>query len=316
MNPEWQRPWGYLAQAQAQNRGLLLGAVREGEAFPQPDLSGWLGVHYWSDPSRKSAVQWGLSASPLFVPSMGSEVALSEDEDASAARFGRRPPGAVLVNGVLLPLRYRIDDSRLIEDVLFQPQLMAQLAWRGGAGWEGWASVSRAPVPGAQADVSGFVNVSGSGVAAVAVVKPEFPQRVSASVFHRIPVFRGFRAFNAIQFIQGGILGYELGLSGHGLSLSFLDERGASSEFDARYARMLMQAEADLRLSDSWSLLSGIKQHLQESGTWLRSRLEWKASAPLSLDVGAELFGGGDQSYFGEWRTNDRVFFGLNWRFG
>jgi hypothetical protein len=319
-DPEAQRPWGYAAQSQPQNKGILLGPSPERAVFPDPVLLGWVGAHWTLNERAASGLAFSASATPIFVPSLGSEVKLTDDADASATRFGRRPPGSVRVGSADLPLRYRIDTSRILQDVLFQPQLMIQARLSAPAhGYRAWLSLQRAPRPDAEPDASGYVNVATDPVTAVAEVRPRFPELWSLTTTH---VWSGLGPdfFASAQASGGGAFGYEVGARLSALSVSFLDElrTGASSTgsagfSDARYSDRLAQAELTLS-AGQWQWYGGAKVHLTQDGAWLRSGIGWLATRELRLDLGGDVFGGGDSAWFGEWRTNDRIFLNLTWR--
>ena len=322
-HPESLRPWGYLAQDQSQNRGIILGQTEEGETFPQPTIMGWLGVHFWSDASHRSDLEWGISATPFFIPSLGSEVALSETTDASAGRFGRRPPGFIEREGALFPLRYQIDQSRILQDIILQPQLMAQARFKNS-----WLSVSRAPAPDPTALTSGFLNVSSTGITAVAVVKPIFPEHWLASLSQEWLLdtqspFR-FKLFDSLQIRDDRQWGFEVGARSEYGSLSLANEpysgapqAGATSVTAGAYSEMLLQADAKLLLGvlkHPILVLGGIKTHLRQNDLWTRVQLQTGMGAHAGLDLGFDLFSGGDLSYFGEWRTNSRIFAAMRWQ--
>ncbi|MCM2324031.1 MAG: hypothetical protein NDJ90_12295 [Oligoflexia bacterium] len=307
-NPNATRPWHLLAQSQPQNRGILLG---EGLAptpisptsFPAPILLGWIGAHYWSGPITDSEFQWGLSASPFFVPSLGSEVLLSGPTGASTARFGRRPPELLDADGVRLPIRYELDRSNLLEDVLLQPQLMAQARWK-----ETWLTLSRAPAPGPTPDTSGFLRVSDSGVQAVAVVKPRFPQLWTSTLTQRWNP----SLLTSLLASSDGVSAAELRLEKPAWALSYSSKLSGP---DALFLEHLVQGE--IRASfRAFSGSLGAMSHLGQGDLWLRAGVTHPVSDRGNVRLGFDIFSGPDGSYFGEWRTNDRLFLNLEWQVG
>lgn len=60
---------------------------------------------------------------------------------------------------------------------------------------------------------------------------------------------------------------------------------------------------------------AGYKVHIVNGGNWTRGGLRFSFSDRAHLDVGADMFVGGAETYFGEWRSNDRLFAALNWWF-
>jgi hypothetical protein len=320
-------PWSLAASFQAQNRGILLGdAFSESVlAFPEPTLLGWIGAHYFSESSR-SGLSWGVSVSPLFVPSMGSAVSLSDDTAPSSGRFGRMPPGLVDVNGTLLPLSYRVDKSRILKDVILQPQVMLQAGWRwpfGQGSWRSFVSVSRQPVPGPEADASGFLKVSSNSVSAVAEVEPKFPERFLASFTQSWrPGLLDPKAelYASALARDDRSWGYELGVRSRNWKLSYSDQpgrpatsTGGASVPEDVFCDHLLQGEIRMNLG-AISPYVGAMSHLTESGdAWIRSGMVIAWAPRAFLDVGFELFGGDDLAYFGQWRSNDRIRMAVGW---
>lgn len=299
------RPWSLLGSAQAQNRGVLLGAP--GSVFPSPVLLGWIGPHAWVSSSESWGA--GFSITPFFVPSLGSEVTLGDE--TSAGRFGRRPPGYIDVNGTTIPIRYRIDRSRIWEDVLFRPQAMAQARWRYHESMVAWAFVSYAPRPDPSPETSGYVQVTDATVHAVAEVKPSFPYQWLAGLSHEYSLDQDWQLFLTVSYQQTPRWGYEAGVKHLYGALSYLNETPSG---DDRYTDELVQFELQYPLSVC-TPYAGIKRHLGLEGTWLRAGLRASLGSAWSFDLGSDIFAGGEESYFGEWRTNDRVYGVLRWAF-
>lgn len=324
-NLEANRPWGYAQQFQPQNRGILLGQGFLGsndEVFPQPVLLGWVGLHTWSNPSRKDKFQWGASVTPFFVPNLGSEVSFSATEDASAGRFGRRPPGTIDVGGgTLLPLRYKLDDSRILQDVILNPQVAVQARTEITPELTGHYSVQYSPSAEADPQTSGFVSVTGSGVNAVAEVTPRFPKSVIGTMTH---VWRPARFSGNTKFfltLAGntlGRMGLETGISFKSFTVTYLTERPQSSNgapsSGGSYANQLIQMDVALTASPRWGIFGGFKYDPLEGDSWIRFVSKHPISNRAQLDFGAEAFAGSDNTYFSEWRTNDRVYVAFTWR--
>ena len=326
-NPEATRPWGMAANTQAQNQGIGLGTLDRHDPFPEPVMMGWLGVHAHSDLSkiRTKEARWAFSASPLFVPSLGSQVTLSPTESTSTSRFGRRPPTSLDVSGTQLPLRYRVDTGNLFQDILLQPQAMAQFATPlFSEQWQNYFSVSRSPQVNPDPTTSGFIQVGQESVYAVAVVQPSFPERWRG--FWRSDLVigsSGFSLFHSIAWSQGSGSQVELGgeyahedfsLKGSWSGAVQTVAIGANS--DANYIDHLLQTEALVPVTPKLQWLSGAKVHLTQNGVWLRTSLLLHTGKKLTMSFGGEAFSGNESAYFGEWRTNDRLWVGMEWRVG
>ncbi len=318
-NPEASRPWGMAAQSQPQNRGIALGTLDRSQPFPEPVLMGWIGAHLHSHARAQETdrTRWAVSFSPLFVPSMGSEVTLSTEESVSTSRFGRRPPATLRVNNALLPLRYRIDTSRLLEDILLQPQMAVQLSTPLlSQAWQNHIGVTRAPQPDARPQADGFVQVGLEDVYAVAVVTPSFPQRWRGFWRGDLAVSPSWTLFHSVAWTSSSPGEIEVGARSGAWEASWLGRLAQSTGDDPIYAENLGQISGSIALSESLTWLGGIKYHFQQQGTWLRTQLLWKARRNFAVHVGGEAFGGGVNAYFGEWRTNDRVWIGVQWGMG
>jgi hypothetical protein len=312
-NPNGREPWGYLAQGEAQNRGILLGYGFDPEQnAPVPILSGWFGAHYWSDISHREAFQWGASASPLFVPSMGSAVDFSVGGNPNVGRFGRRPPGTLEFEKSSFPIRYEIDRPRILEDVLLKPQLMGQILFRlSEEPWSNrdWATLSRAPAPDPAFEAAGFLRIGQEGVEAVAKVRPLFPQRTRLALTHRTEPPNS--PFHSALLISLGVgddrrWGYEAGVDSDFFSVSLANEQPfaeAKEPFsidEGKYLQGLVQVDGKLPLK--WgTIYFGGKAHWQGQDFWLRGSFRLPVGKKASFDLGADLFNGGAGSYFGEW---------------
>lgn len=319
-DPNARRPWGLLAGQSPQNYGVLLGYGFDHESpEPSPILLGWVGAHFWSDVENRSPVAWGVSATPFFVPSLGSEVALSPTESAAAGRFGRRPPGTVEVNGEILPLRYEIDKSRVFQDVIFNPQVMAQGRLKSDLG-ETWGFLSRAPSPEATFDTTEYLRVTNESLNAVAIVRPKFVPRWTSGITHVVPLGTQ-KVLGSLYAASDHWWGAEAGLANDFFSASLAHELAwgpierRDGESDGRYLDWLLRTTAQLPAGD-FLFYGGAATHLSQGDVWLRLGNRYTLSPSAHLDLGADLFSGPDRSYFGEWRTNDRFSLVFAWEVG
>jgi len=324
-SPEAERPWGLLAQSQPQNRGVLLGyGFHPENDSPDPILLGWVGAHYWSDTRGEDPFAFGVSATPFFVPSLGSEVSLSKNESLSTGRFGRRPPGTLEVNGARFPIRYDIDHSRVFEDIVLQPQVAATAYFHPVARSESWLTVMRGPSPDPSTDAQGFLSITPSGTQAIASVRPRFPSRFLVNLSQRFRIAEHFAhsaLFASVAASEEKKWGYELGAGNDYASVAVLNERswtGVVSSLqiaDASFTDWLLQGDARVPLG-LVTLFTGAKTHLGQGDIWVRAGARLQVGRGASLDLGGDAFGGGDLSYFGEWRTNNRVYTVFNWEIG
>lgn len=320
-HPDAHRPWGLVGSGQPQSKGLLLGyEYSSSNLEPSPLLLGLIGVHFWSDPLKEESFQWGFSASPLFIPTMGSEVTLSGKEPASVARFARRPPGNVLVDGKTYPLYFEIDSSRLWQDVLLNPQAYLQFRYENT-----WLVLSQAPSPDPVASsLEDYLIVSPDALYAYARVAPRFEQRTGVALTQKLPLLNGdipTSAFTTLSLYSNSYWGYEGGIEAGFVTLSLLEERNfgeaLSSSFrtsESRYTDLLGQLDLRIPIQD-FQLSAGAKHHLRQDDLWLRAGVGYQMNRSLSFQSNLDIFAGPDASYFGEWRSNDRISLVMQWEF-
>ncbi len=312
-HPQTQYPWGYLAHHHSQNRGLALGYGYDGTNTPSPTLSGWMGFHFFSQLSED--LNWGISATPFFIPSMGS---LSSVEDLNqVGRFGRRPPGTVEINGSKFPIRYQLTKSQIFEDIVLQPQAMGQVHWKNHPHWPGWWSISYTPTPNPAVDTDGYLSLESGGIEAVAIVTPKFPYRWKTDLHQRWSLSKESYLMASLLWASNYIWGYEMGIGTNFYQISLLNEQAwgpVDLNYQGDYSEWLLQADVQLILSKlTW--YGGIKQHLERWGQWIRSGVKFQLWRQASVDLSLDIFGGNEQSYYGEWRTNDRASAVFTWRF-
>jgi len=321
-------PWSLNGQTQAQNLGLELGFPDSGSAWRQPVLSGWLGIHVEIPETATLPVSFSASASPFFLPTIGSQVRFSTTEPTRIGRFGRSPPAAVLVNGVELPLFYKVNTDRLLDDIILQPQLMVQAVYQSKVEDRGRFSshfwLERAPRPDPAASANGTLQVSETAVSALAEITPAFPQRWTLGFTETyLSPSREFEAHAAANAAIGAEaaslpLGAELGMRWHSFSGSLLHRfsapatasaQGISSNSGSAFERMLLQLHWLQPWSETLSLASGLQWHLNSpDSVRIAGQLTYQpVSSPWLLQLNGELFGGGAGTWFGEWRTNDRI---------
>jgi len=317
---EKDRPWGILGHTQPQNLGINLGyGLNSDSREAQPILLGWLGANYWSDRADKSWFAFGASFTPLFVPTLGSSVSLGFDR-TTTTRFGRRPPGYVAIDDTVVPLRFEVDRSRVWEDVLLHPQILLQARLRPTPELSTWIGYLRAPDPDPKIDSTEYLNVAGDTIVAQAAIRPRFPQRQLVFVAQEWQL-SAVKVFGTAFATDDSKAGGELGLKFPFLSLSLGHEvtwKDLDPDFAYRpplYGAWLAQTELRVPFGDFWTYF-GWKHHLHLGDRWLQAGIGWGVTSHLTLDLRGDIFAGSDQSYFGEWRTNDRVGLLMRWELG
>jgi len=319
-NPLGRDPFSASATQHAQNRGVLLGyGWDRGKPTPSPILMGWLGVHLWSDPSGNAPWAFGFSASPLFVPTLGSEVSISENGPQQVGRFGRRPPGRALINGAEVPIRYSIANYRLLEDVLLHPQFLFQSRLQtsedSSLRWKGWLTLSRAPSPDPVIQSQGFLKVTDENLSVLALVEPSFPQQWMADFSQVLILGRELDAPKIVGSIyakENGSKGLELGLQKYLTKFSVMNNQWSGSSED--YGAWLIRLDSEFHLPFlNLKLYGGWYQHWLKKDSWMRAAISVPLSQSAQLNLGTDIFSGDPSTYFGEWRTNDRLFAVLQW---
>lgn len=318
---ERDRPWGILAQTQPQNLGLNLGyGLSTDSREAKPILLGWIGASYWSDREDKEWLALGASFTPIFVPTLGSSVTLGADAPTSTTRFGRRPPGFVRIDESVVPLRFEVDRSRVWQEVLLRPQVLVQGRFRPVRPLSTWFGYLRAPDPDPKIDSDEFLRVTADSVVAQAVIHPRFPQRqlVFVSQEWQLP---GVKLFGTAYVSDDSKAGGEVGVHFPYFSASLghaTSWKEVAPDFSYRpplYGAWLAQTELHVPVGDFWTYF-GWKHHLHQGDRWLQAGIGWNVTSHVALDLRGDIFAGSDQSYFGEWRTNDRVGILLRWELG
>ena len=323
-------PWSLNGQTQAQNLGLELGFFAPEQAFRQPVLAGWLGIHIDLPENADFPVSISASASPFFIPTIGGQVRFSSTESTKTGRFGRTPPASVLVGGATLPLFYRVNTDRLFDDILLQPQFMVQAKYHsrteGAARWSSHFWIERAPQPDPTASATGTIRVSESSVSAIAEITPAFPQRWTLGMTEVVRIDESdlefFVSVNGAIGTESNSLppGAELGGRWGRISASLLHrlsstESGSQTDItsnpDSAYERALLQIQATAKPLETLTAALGTQLQLTSTDSVrISGQITYQVPAsPWSLQLSGDLFGGSNGTWFGEWRTNDRLAF-------
>jgi hypothetical protein len=321
-------PWSLNGQTQAQNLGLELGFHAPEQAFRQPLLAGWLGIHVDLPENADLPVSISASASPFFIPTIGGQVRFSSTETTKTGRFGRTPPASVQIGGATLPLYYRVNTERLFDDIILQPQFLVQARYHsradGAARWTSHFWIERAPQPDPSASATGTIRVSDDSVSAIAEITPAFPQRWTLGMTEQVRIegseLEFFLNLNGAIGTESNSLppGAELGGRWGALSASLMHRMASSeagtqtditSNANTAYDRALLQVQATFHPLETLTAAVGTQLHLTSPDSIrISAQATYRASAsPWTLQLSGDLFGGGTGTWFGEWRTNDRL---------
>jgi hypothetical protein len=124
-----------------------------------------------------------------------------------------------------------------------------------------------------------------------------------------------------VEIDQRGAIGSEWGVDSKLFAISYLHQYtpakpvGKASYHTEAYTDHLIQFEGRIPTSFC-TIYGGTKHHIFSNGSWIRGGVRTEVSDSLNIDFGADVFTGDSNTYFGEWRSNDRVFLGINWRLG
>ncbi|MBI1860645.1 MAG: hypothetical protein HYR96_06985 [Deltaproteobacteria bacterium] len=314
LNPESLRPWGLAGSLQGQNRGVSLGPVTNHSNFPSPTLLGWVGVHYWSDPVSSDSFQWGLSMTPITIPTMGSSFEFGNN--SSHTRFGRTG-GTIQTESGTLPIRFEADNSTA-RNIIAQPQVMIQSYWdlnRVTLGLENWSWISNAPRPNPLLGAVSRIDTSTGQ--SVAVVSPLFPRQwtVGNTTQWSPGNYRGYSFFSTLLYQDDPNWGFEVGAKNRFVRFSYLNQFGNRSVPESRYTGSFMQYEGQYPLGQ-FTPYWGAKHHMALKDAWFRTGVRTSIGRDTSLDVGADIFAGATGSYFSQWQDNDRIYATLTWDLG
>ncbi len=319
LNPNALDPWGLAGSYQGQNRGIALGADLTDRVFPSPILLGWIGVHYWSDPIALRPFQWGVTISPIFIPTLGSAFDFDTVSSPGRRQFAGQRFKVMTEHGEM-PVRFESVEPK---NILINPQLMAQAYWDLNSvteGLENWAWISNAP----ESDPSpgAILRYEELGGTRYAVTKPEFPRRWTAGntllwTPQRIGrYFRNYAFFSTVLAQDDSRLAWEVGAQNQFIRLSYLNEFNRNAVRAAgAYTDQLIQYQGQYPLGD-FTPYWGAKHHLHFKDAWFRTGVRARLVRNTTLELGTDIFVASDQSYFSPWQYNDRVFAAFSWDIG
>lgn len=292
-----------------------------------PRVSGWVGVGgHVEDSDRAFSIT--TSFSPIFLPSFGPRLQLSEDTAAQGSRFSRLPPQFVEQGDALLPLRYKLNVGD-IRSIIFQPQAFISAGYSNGemrADVMDWTAPN--PSPDVDTDFALVTHTSGllSDDSAEVMVDahPKFRRqhftgvRYSAFGLFGKPLLSGtyewfrkeFTASLQLTPIEFITFGY---LNRWSPSTSGSD---SASTLSPSFADQLVWTEIGTRFyHDLITSSLHIEEHLAANnrGRMFRPKIAYSVTSNLSLFAQAEVMRGQDRSYFGEWRSLGSAALGVNW---
>lgn len=315
LNPERRDldPYSAIGNAWAQNQSDAL----------QPRVVGWIGGG--ANVAIRPTTTLRLAVSPVFLPSFGTRLNLSATDAATGSYFSRLPPDTVTVNGVALPLRYRLRTGNL-RDIVLQPQ--ALLAWSektriGQFTVVGWSAPSPAPAVAADA----VLQIQADQIQALATVVPTFA-RQNFLGFAYDGATRDRRLGYSAQIIYeltrqvpsaSASLAYAPARAWR-LRLGLLHRFAATGDaattpvavVEARRDDRLMTAEVSYGWR-SWlvSLFAQRNWAGAESGQWTSFSVRKGVARHVSASLQTSVLSGANGSFFGNWRALDQISLGV-----
>ena len=285
-----------------------------------PRVSGWIGGGATFEPRTNSRVR--LAISPLFLPSFGPRLTVSETNPASGSYFSTHPPDFVLIEGVELPLRYRLQVGD-IRSVVLQPQLFMSWSERTRSGQItvlGWSS----PSPSPQLSSDAVIQIQDSQVLALATVTPQFERKHFAGITYDTYVpgntwgfsLQGIKELGSRQTTVSGSAAFFPAPSLR-VRLGVLHRLPGSSFAPIREIRRddrLTTAQVVYRWK-KWlvSLLAQRNWAGDESGHWFETTVGHALSKNLTVELRSSILSGSDRSFFGNWRALDQIILGAAW---
>ncbi len=279
-----------------------------------PKVSGWLSLGFatFSD----SGFFGTAAASPLFLPTFGPSLTLSESAPSSGARFSVAPPQFYEINGGLIPLRYKIEVGE-ISKIIFQPQAYASfgqvqkaLLWQVFA----WS----APSPSPEVDPEGSLVVNDTDANVLVTAKPKFLREsfVGGELHLKKALFSP--RLQLVQEVSGKSTSGSLEISPfEQITTGFLhkfQEKGDPDVSTMPYSDRLFWIEGQVKLSASdWSALLRYETHFSKgifvSDAYLKPQVIYRPNSWLSTSLAANFLFGKEGTYFGNWRQYDSVGF-------
>lgn len=311
--------FGLASNAEEVNYQSALGSlwVQNQANALQPRVSGWLGAG-WS--GQVLGMSMTAVLAPVFLPTFGPRLNLSESATAHGARFAHLPPQHIVLGDAFLPVRYRVNTGDLSEIILQSQTYLSlgrQTEW-GSFSIFGWS----APDPNPQLDTSGMVKVSDASVNVLVEAIPKFPRRnhVGFEWFNSKASFQSILDPDRRQMtlswsvrpwspLRVGFL-HDFSLNENAVSST---TPGVSSPVYARYLAWARIEGSFFKNHFHPSLR--VEQHLGEGeqGYWVMPQILYTPEENLSVFAKMNILAGSNSSYFGQWRALDSVNAGVQY---
>ena len=286
-----------------------------------PRAMGWIGggFHY---KQPKNGIYFTTAFSPVFLPSFGPRVDLSEHEAAKGSHFGNLPPAYIDINndGNYFPMRYRVKINDL-KDIIFQPQFFAAVGQENDFHRLTFMIWS-APAPAPQVTTFGKVQiVSEAGVNILVEATPLFVRENFLGgqwLAHGLPWQPRIEAVYETRSNRATFSASASPLSWVSFGLMTAVGLPAADPASpvvapAPYAKDLTWLElTPAPIGAHFSPSLRIEQHLTAGarGRWVKPLMTYRLSSITSFFAVANILTGPDRSYFGNWKSLDSVSLG------
>lgn len=285
-----------------------------------PKTLGWVGAG--------AHVQLGggfystLAVSPIFLPTFGPRLSLSESEAPSGSRFTRLPPLYFDLDGKILPMRYRLKTGD-ISKIILQPQAFVGIGRKDSTSDFGLMAWS-APSPDPDTNPSGKLRVT-DDINVIVTAVPKFPRqtflaaRWAGEGLKLSPELQGTYEIRSRELTLSAALrpsenfafGWLNTFTGKGPQSAAAPETTTT----ANYAENLAWLEARTMIAGRLEPSLRIERHLAKaSGQWLAPRVSYQWNSGLALFLNGSILTGQERSYFGNWRSLDSVSMGAHYR--
>jgi hypothetical protein len=281
----------------------------------EPYLSGWVGMGVQSS-ITDTQTDYTFAYSPLFIPSFGPGLSISDTGPATGSRFANLPPAYVDLEGRLYPLRYRLNLSHL-NRILFQNQVYISFGQRGALGKVSVSAWS-APAPSPGLDLDAKIRPK-SELDIIVEATPQFSRENFVAIAWEPSFFSNLNLQTAYE-LRNQRMNVSAKLTWprfrFGLLHSVRKDVSASPVMSPSYDHGLLWADWNANSEKQGFQPSlRVEQHLIEGerGNWIRPQLSYRSNEHLVATLSINILTGQDYSYFGVWRSLDSMAIGINY---
>ncbi len=282
----------------------------------EPVVDGWIGFGYVKNVAP--GIKLSLAYSPLFIPTFGPSLGISNQGTLNPARFAQLPPQQVNINGAPFAIDYQIQTGQISSIVLQQSALMAAGYDTHGLHVDVYAYT--APNPNPSTSYTEAIALKNQTANAVVTVTPTFDRQYWSGfqaqlkdvLFQPTVEFtQGLQDFSLHSFsLSGSVQTLAKARATFGLLTHLSSPSTTPSLSDwLVYAQIpfALTARLEFKTIFETTLLTG-----QQSFYWANT-VEYHLNPQLALLAEAKILSGQDNSYFGEWRNDDSISAGVKW---